>query len=83
MSATLPFSGLQVHQEIVVQPPDGVPDCSDYPDDDVERCTCLMLRESLPEQPERTDITTLRAGLPDKLMFAEDFDGDLVSCPVN
>ena len=86
VSATLPSSGLQVHQEAVVHPPEGVPDCSDYPTDDSERFGCLMLGELLPEASARSDIATLRAALPDKmaqpkgnyqLVFAEEFSGDL------
>ena len=82
VSATLP-SGLQVHQDILVRRPESTPECGDYPDADADRFLCLSGAELLPDHAERAELVD---DLPDKLVqpkanyklvFAEEFDGDV------
>ena len=73
----------KIYREVLVEPPQDTPDCSDYPDVDVDRYTCLFLVEDM-EPPTAPDQALLDA-LPDKLVqpkanyelvFAEEFDGN-------
>lgn len=73
-----------VYREAVIEPPEGTPDCGDYPDTDVDRYACLHLgEESLASAP--TPDQALLAALPDtlvqpkanyELVFAEEFTGN-------
>ena len=81
VSVTDTEHGLKVYQEILVRAWDDTPDCSDYPDVDRMRYTCLFLRESpLKQLPETT--SSLQEGLPNlvqpsenyRLIFAEEFN---------
>ena len=78
----------KVFREVLVEPPAGVPDCSDYPDTDHDRYACLFLGEIMGPAPAPDEA--LLAGLPDKLVqpkanyelvFAEEFDGNGGSDP--
>ena len=73
----------KVFREVLIEPPEGTPDCSDYPEDDVDRYACLYLGETMGPAPA-PDQALLDA-LPDKLVqpkanyelvFAEEFDGN-------
>ena len=86
VSATDTEPGLTVYRDILVRARDDAPDCSDYPDMDRIRYTCLFLRESpLKQSPETT--SSLQEGLPSlvqpsgnyRLIFSEEFDGSAES----
>ncbi len=73
----------KVYREILIEPPEGTPDCSDYPDTDVDRYACLYLGETMTPAPAPDQA--LLAALPDKLVqpkehyelvFAEEFEGN-------
>lgn len=73
----------KVYREVRIEPPDDTPDCSDYPDTDVDRYACLYQGETLPSAP--ASDPALLAALPDQLVqpkehyeliFAEEFNGD-------
>ena len=75
-------SQTKVYRDILVEPPDSVPDCSDYPDKDIDRYMCLFQGETLPPKP--TQDEALLGALPSQLVqatenyeliFAEEFNG--------
>ena len=74
-------TGLKVYREIVVEPPAGARDCAGYHTADVDRFTCLFLREELPAAPREVP-ESLRSALPAlvqspenyRLVLSEEFD---------
>ena len=77
-------SALKVYREILVEPSERVPDCSDYPEQNLDRYMCLFQGEILPPTPPPSTSEALRNALPSKLVqpkenfelvFAEEFDG--------
>ena len=77
--------GLKVYREVLVKRPETSSDCSDFPDKNVDRYTCLFLGERLPAEPPPT-TDTLREALPTNLIqpkenysliFAEEFNGNV------
>ena len=73
----------KVYREALIEPPEGTRDCSDYPEDDVNRYVCLYQGETIPPAP--TPNAAALAALPGKLVqprenyelvFAEEFDGN-------
>ena len=70
VSVTDPGSRLKVFHEVQVVGPSGAPDCSGYPAMDVDRFTCLFLREELPAETPGT-TAALRAGLPNLVQPVE------------
>ena len=82
LSAKDAGSALKVYREVLVKPPADSPDCADFPDKDVDRYTCLFLRETLPAAPPAT-TSAMRDSLPGlvqptdnySLVFAEEFNG--------
>ena len=74
----------KVYQEVLIEAPKGNPDCSDYPEDDVDRYVCLYQGETMAPAP--TPEQALLDALPDKLVqpkesyeliFAEEFEGTI------
>ena len=74
----------KIYREVLIEPPDGTPDCSDYPDQDIDRYSCLYLGQESPS-PAADQNAAILAALPTKLVqskenyeliFAEEFDGD-------
>ena len=73
----------KVFREVLIEPPEGTVDCSDYPDVDVARYVCLYQGET--NAPAPMPNATVLAALPEKLVqpkenyeliFAEEFDGN-------
>ena len=73
----------KVYREVLIEPPEGTPDCSDYPDVDVDRYVCLYQGETNAPAPMQNQAVL--AALPGKLVqpkanyeliFAEEFDGN-------
>ena len=74
----------KVYREVLIEAPKGNPDCSDYPEDDVDRYVCLYQAETM--EPAPTAEQALLDALPDKLVqpkenyeliFAEEFEGNV------
>ena len=74
----------KVYREVLIEAPKGNPDCSDYPEDDVDRYVCLYQGETMAPAP--TPEQALLDALPDKLVqpkenyeliFAEEFEGNM------
>ena len=73
----------KVYREVMVHRSELTPDCSDYPEQNKQRYTCLFLNEYLPPNPPVT-TGSMREALPDvlvqpkenySLVFAEEFNG--------
>ncbi len=78
----------KVYSELLVEPSDRGPDCSTYPERDLDRYTCLYQGENRPPPPSPQQA--LVDGLPDRLVqakenyeliFAEEFEGTVGSRP--
>ena len=78
-------SAYKVYREILVEPPEGVPDCSDYPERNIDRYNCLFQGEIFPSALPSTASEALRNTLPSQLVqprenyevvFVEEFDGN-------
>ena len=77
------FGARKVYREVMVHRSERTPDCSDYPEQNKQRYTCLFLNEYLPRNPPVT-TGSMREALPDvlvqpkenySLVFAEEFNG--------
>ena len=88
MELSVSDGSVKVYSETLVEPPEGIPDCSAYPERDKDRYVCLYQREMMPSAPPRDD--TVLDALPDKLVqpkenyelvFAEEFDGTSIQRP--
>ena len=73
----------KVYREILIEPPKGTPECSDYPDDDVDRYVCMYLGETVapPPAPNAAALAALPGKLVQskanyELVFAEEFDAN-------
>ena len=73
----------KVYREVMVHRSELTPDCSDYPEQNKQRYTCLFLNEYLPPNPP-VMTGSMREALPDvlvqpkenySLVFAEEFNG--------
>ena len=82
LAAHDPASHRKVYRDVMVKPPSGVPDCSDYEAATPPLFGCLLLREILPDEPPAT-TAAMREALPDllvqpkenySLVFGEEFD---------
>ena len=82
LAAHDPVSHRKVYRDVMVKPPSGVPDCSDYEAATPPLFGCLLLREILPDEPPAT-TAAMREALPDllvqpkenySLVFGEEFD---------
>ena len=80
----------KVFREVLIEPPEGIPDCGEYPDTDTDRYACLFLGEIM--EPAPTPNQALLDALPDKLVqpnanyelvFAEEFDGNTERYPAS
>lgn len=69
-------AALKVYRDVLVEPPARLPDCSDYPDQDIDRYTCLFLGETLPPTAPPTTTAALRAALPHKTVEVGGSDVD-------
>ena len=78
-------SAYKVYREILVEPPEGVPDCSDYPERNIDRYVCLFQGEIFPSSSSPSTSDALLDTLPPQLIqprenyemvFAEEFDGN-------
>ena len=85
ISVTDESSGLKVYREVMINPPEAVSGCEDYPDHTPQRFTCVYLRELLPPQAVdgSPDVEALRTTLPNlvqdhdnyELVVAQEFNG--------
>ena len=73
----------KVYRDMLIEPPAGTPDCSDYPENDLERFVCLYQGEAGMSAPIQNEAAL--DALPGKLVqpkanyemvFAEEFEGD-------
>ncbi len=89
LSAADPDSTLTVYRDVRIEPPRGLPDCSDYPEPEIDRYTCLFSGETLSSTPVPATDDSLRDALPKlvqppenyELAFAEEFNGDTGNYP--